>query len=309
MTADHSRPIAFLTMDDLSDFYTYDELLIDPLSKKGWAVDMVSWRDSTVDWDDYEAVIIRSPWDYQDDADAFFDVLRTIEESSARLANSLDIVKWNIRKTYLRDLEDQGIAIVPTLWPDKLEPAHLDQYFEEFETDQIILKPIVGANADHTYWLTQEDHSDPDVVKQLVQSFAHRPFMVQPFMPAIVEEGEYSLFYFADEYSHAILKIPEDQDFRVQEEHGGRLQAVGATEAMERISEQIMDALPESTLYARVDLVRDLRGYESQKPTPEPLPESFCVMEVELIEPSLYFNMDEHSAERFARIFTDWMQA
>jgi glutathione synthase/RimK-type ligase-like ATP-grasp enzyme len=294
-------------MDDLGEFYTYDDLLIEPLRNHGWSVDMVSWRDETVDWNQYEAVIIRSPWDYQDDPEAFFEVLQQIDQSEARLENALSVVEWNLRKTYLRDLEAQGVPIVPTRWPDAFHADQLGKYFEEFNTHQIVLKPVVGANADHTYWIRQADIQDPDLMKKLVQSFSHRPFMVQPFMPAIVDEGEFSLFYFGDTYSHTILKTPKSQDFRVQEEHGGRLHAVSSTPEMQRISELILDALPEPTLYARVDLVRDLRGYESQKDTPQPLPELYCVMEVELIEPSLYFNMDKGSPELFARVFDQWM--
>ena len=89
---------AILTMDSLEDFEAYDDLLEQPLAALGWQMEMVSWRSETVDWDDFDAVIIRSPWDYQDDDDGFLAVLANIEASSAHLENSLDIVKWNIDK-------------------------------------------------------------------------------------------------------------------------------------------------------------------------------------------------------------------
>jgi glutathione synthase/RimK-type ligase-like ATP-grasp enzyme len=270
---------------------------------------MVSWRDQSVDWNQYEVVIIRSPWDYQDDPEAFIEVLEQIDQSDARLENALSVVEWNLRKTYLRDLESQGVPIVPTLWPDAFHVDQIDSFFEQLETDQIVLKPVVGANADHTYWIRPADIQNPDVMKQLVHSFTHRPYMVQPFMPAIVDEGEFSLFYFGDTYSHAILKTPKSHDFRVQEEHGGRLQTVTSTPEMQRISEQILEALPHPTLYARIDLVRDLRDFSPRKPTPEPRPEQYCVMEVELIEPSLYFNMDKQSPERFAKVLNSWLDS
>src|SRR6056297_4049332 len=112
---------AFLTMDSLDEFEVYDDLLLKPLSQLGWSVDMVSWRDRQVDWNTFEAVIIRSPWDYQQDVQLFMQVLEEIDQSSARLENPLDLVKWNIDKTYLRELEQEGILIVPTLWGRRLE--------------------------------------------------------------------------------------------------------------------------------------------------------------------------------------------
>ena len=100
---------AILTMDNLDDFEAYDNLLEQPLADLGWSMEMISWRQQNVDWDAFDAVIIRSPWDYQDDANAFVDVLETIEQSSAHLENSLAIVKWNIDKIYLKELANKSV--------------------------------------------------------------------------------------------------------------------------------------------------------------------------------------------------------
>ena len=106
--------IAFLTMDSLDGFISYDNLVADILADRGIIVENVSWRSSTANWDDYDMVIIRSPWDYQHSVDEFMAVLERIEASNAVLWNPIDVVRWNVRKTYLRQLLDQGIAIVPT---------------------------------------------------------------------------------------------------------------------------------------------------------------------------------------------------
>ena len=110
--------------------------------------------------------------------------------------------------------------------------------------------------------------------------------MAQPFMASVVDEGEYSLFYFDGAYSHAIVKRPGDGDFRVQEEHGGRLEAVVPEHALLEAGAGALAKLPGQALYARLDFVRD--GDE------------FALMEAELIEPSLYFQLDKESPERFA---------
>lgn len=285
---------AFLTMDSLDDFFTYDELLEEPLAERGWTVDMVSWRDQTADWDRYDAVVIRSPWDYQDDPEAFMKVLETIDASSARLENKLEIVRWNISKTYLRDMEQQGITIVPTIWhemwADMADPSAL---FGELQTEEIIIKPVVSANADHTYRLNRQ--ALVENLSALQTTFAGRPFMIQPFVNSIVTEGEYSLFYFGKEYSHAILKKPGVGDFRVQEEHGGTLHAIEADEALLAAGRKCMGQITPLPLYSRIDFVRTDN-------------DSYALMELELIEPSLYFNMDPDSPERFARVFAEWMK-
>ena len=112
--------------------------------------------------------------------------------------------------------------------------------------------------------------------------------MVQPFMNNIIDEGEYSLFYFGGEYSHAILKLPAPGDFRVQEEHGGDIQPVEPSIELRVVGEKTVRLLDEVPLYARVDFVRDAD-------------DQFLLMEMELIEPALYFRMDKDSPERFAQ--------
>ena len=186
---------AFLSMDSLEDFFSSDTMLFEPLKNVGWLVEEVSWRKTDVDWNVYDVVVIRSTWDYQDDAEGFMACLQRIEASSAQLQNSLNIVRWNISKKYLKELQNQGINIVPTLWFDSFSLPEIQAGFSHFDTPELVIKPLVSANADHTYRLT------PENLKQQAQKldtiFATREFMVQPFLTGIVDEGEYSLFYFA----------------------------------------------------------------------------------------------------------------
>lgn len=282
---------AFLSMDSLEDFYAYDSMLFEPLKAAGWLAEEVSWRKADMNWGQYDVVVIRTTWDYQQDVEGFLACLENIEASSATLLNSLKIVRWNVSKDYLKDLQEQGINIVPTQWFDAFSLPKIQAEFERLKTPQIVLKPLVSANADHTYRL--DPHTLIAQSDVLTSVFAQRPFMLQPFIPAIVEEGEYSLFYFAGNYSHAILKQPQVGDFRVQEEHGGQLTSVQPCEQMLTAARHSLAALPEDVLYARIDLVRH-QG-------------EFAVMEIELIEPSLYFNMDAQSPQRFVDAFIDML--
>ena len=278
---------AILSMDCLDEFEVYDYLIDEPLLAKGWKTHLVPWQKPGVNWDDYDAVIIRTPWDYQDHAEAFLTVLMAIDNSSAHLENSLATVRWNIDKQYLKELEFKGASIVPTLWQETFSPSQLSAYFTAFNVEQIVLKPRISANADNTFWLTKDNYQNE--IAELEKAFIQRPFMVQPFMEHIVSEGEYSLFYFNGQYSHTILKTPKKDDFRVQEEHGGLLASVEPEPELCAQASKVLSALNEIPLYARLDFVRDK--------------ESFLLMEAELIEPSLYFNMDENSAEKFADAF------
>ena len=280
---------AFLSMDSLEDFFVYDDMLFAPLASLGWQAEEVSWRKEGIDWDSYDVVVIRSTWDYQTDPHAFLACLEQIERSTARLENSLKLVKWNVSKEYLKDIANQGINIVPTHWMEHFDLAEVAKSFEHFSSKQIVIKPLVSANADHTYRLSREQLLSQAAI--LKAAFRHRAFMVQPFMQAIVDEGEYSLFYFAGHYSHSILKMPKVDDFRVQEEHGAQLKLIEPTEEMLTTARHTLASLPADALYARIDLIR----HDGE----------FAVMEVELIEPSLYFNMDPQSPRRFADAFVE----
>jgi glutathione synthase/RimK-type ligase-like ATP-grasp enzyme len=280
---------AFLSMDSLEGFFSYDQMLFEPLKAVGWLAEEVSWRKPDVDWNDYDAVVIRTTWDYQHSVEEFMMCLQRIEDSSAQLQNSMKIVEWNISKNYLQDLQNQGINIVPTLWFDSFSLAELQAGFSHFDTPQIVLKPLISAGADHTYRLTLENLNEQ--ADELKAVFAQREFMLQPFLTGIVDEGEYSLFYFAGQYSHSILKQPQSDDFRVQEEHGGQLKSIQPSEDMLTAARHSLAALPEDVLYARIDLVRHKN--------------EFAVIEIELIEPSLYFNMDAGSPQRFVDAFVE----
>ncbi|MFQ3207046.1 MAG: glutathione synthase/RimK-type ligase-like ATP-grasp enzyme [Glaciecola sp.] len=281
------RKVAILTTDHLEEFFVYDRLLEAPLKSLGWELTEVSWHAKNHNWDQYDAVIVRSTWDYQAHCQDFLACLQVIDNSSAVLCNSMSLIEWNISKRYLKELENKGVPIIPTLWADELQESNFAAAFAKFDCDEIVIKPYISANADGTYRLTPAQITEQ--LPSIMQEYKGRSAMIQPFLTSILDEGEYSLFYFNSQYSHAICKQPAKGDFRVQEEHGGQLTSIEPSKAMFAIAEQTIDALPEEALYGRVDIV-SLNG-------------TLMIIEVELIEPSLYFNMDDASAEFFANVF------
>jgi len=284
-----NKKVAFLSMDSLENFYTYDKLLIEPMKMFGWTAEEISWRNKKVNWSDYDAVIVRSTWDYQNDAEKFVGVLEKIN-SLSYLENDLNLMKWNMNKNYLFDLEQKGVRIVDTIWKKGFNGGFANEYFARLNADEIIIKPNISANADNTFRLSKENINEH--ITNLEKIFASREFMVQPFLKNIIDEGEYSLFYFDGKFSHSVLKKPKENDFRVQEEHGGDIRPNKVSSEMILIGENIIQKLSTIPLYGRVDLVRTKQN-------------EFALMELELIEPSLYLNKDTKSPYRLAKAFDE----
>lgn len=284
--------IALLTIPDLEGegFTADDPLVVEPLLELGHVAEFIPWQQ-TVEWREYGGVIIRSTWDYQNHPAAFLDVLRRIE-SQTRLANPLEIVRWNAdKKIYLRELARRGGKIVPTIWHNgKIESRQIEQWFDQLQSDEMVIKPTVGANAQDALRLKRGE-ADAAALGRL---FDKRSCMVQPFMRGITEEGEFSLFYFNGEYSHAILKTPKAGDFRVQEEHDGIIQATEPSASLLAAGKKILEYISTPLLYARVDFVRTAE-------------DEFALMELELIEPSMYLREADHAPRMFAEAINRWV--
>lgn len=283
------KKCAFLTLDERGDYVIDDEHAIGPLEQLGWCVSTLSWRQTELPWSAFDAVIVRSTWDYWNDVPAFLETLRRID-TETQLANPLDIIQWNLEKTYLVDLESKGIAIVPTVWPDSVNAGSFHGFRSELGTDELVIKPVVGANGEDAFRVSAGDSTAR--LEQICSRFRKKRGMVQTFMPGILEEGEYSLFFFNGEFSHAILKIPKGSEFRSQEEHGSEIHPVTPNSRLLLRGKQALHALSVVPLYARVDFVRDEHA-------------DYAVMELELIEPSMYLRTDPGAASRFARAIDD----
>jgi hypothetical protein len=284
--------IALLSIDDLTGFVADDELVVEPLREFGHVAEFVPWQKTGVAWREYGGVIIRTTWDYQNHLAAFIEVLQEIE-SQTRLANPLEIVQWNAdKKIYLQDLAKKGASIVPTIWNDsKIESGQIEKWFEQLQSDELVIKPTVGANAQDALRL-QRGAQDGGRLSTL---FDNRSCMIQPFMRGITEEGEFSLFYINGEYSHAILKTPAPGDFRVQEEHNGIIKSIEPSPGLLAAGKEVLKHISAALLYARVDFVRTEK-------------EEFALMELELIEPSLYLRTAMHAPRFFAEAIDRWVR-
>lgn len=274
-------------MDNLEE-YCDDVLAYEHLSGLGIDVETVSWRQNA-DWSDFDWVVVRSTWDYQSAAAEFFEVLDAIQGSSAKLANPLRVMRWNMHKRYLLELEAIGIPIVPTRHYDHLDKNTLRAALSASPAGCVV-KPPVSASADRTFWLTAKTGADE--IAAACSTFANTECLLQPFQAEIQTIGEYSVFFFAGEYSHTIVKKPTGGDFRVQEEHGGDIQVFEPSAALLKRATEARDALSEPCLYVRADFV--------------PVDNDYLLMELELIEPSLYLRIDPAAPTNFANACRRW---
>ena len=192
-------------------------------------------------------------------------------------------VRWNADKSYLRELEAKGVAIVPTLWFEPGPTVSLADELRRIGWQEAVVKPRVSATAHRTRLIRAED---AQTAQSLFDELRTGPgVMVQKFMEPIVREGEWLLMFFGGEFSHAVLKTPKAGDFRVQHDFGGYERLAQAPAPAMQAAEKAVRAAGD-TLYARVDGVMD--GDE------------FRLMELELIEPALFLGESPLAAEKLA---------
>lgn len=238
-----------------------------------------TWNDAG-DLSGFDLVLPLIAWGYQREAARWFALLDAWEAAGIRFANPIPVLRWNTDKDYLFDLETKGVAIVPTVESHALCADDLAAAREAFGCDALVIKPAISGGADGTHLLRGGDAIPFDVLE--------REMLIQPVMESIRNEGEYSLFYFAGRFSHAILKKPAAGDFRVQEQFGGREVTIDPPAPAEALAQAALAAAPASPTYARVDMVRGPDG-------------GFRLMELELIEPSLFLDHAADGGAMFAQ--------
>jgi len=237
------------------------------------------WTDAG-DLTGFSLVLPLLAWGYQRQPDIWFQALDGWDAQGVRMANSIPLLRWNTDKAYLLKLTASGVDVVPTRAAPALDTADMDAARLAFESDTLVIKPTISGGADGTYLLKSGAPLPADVLG--------RDMLIQPMMPAIATEGEFSLFYFEGQFSHAILKTPAAGDFRVQEQFGGREVAVTPPNAALTLAEATLAAAPDAPLYARVDMVRASA-------------DAFNLMELEVIEPALFFSFAQDGGQAFAQ--------
>jgi len=260
-----------------------DRLLLKPLGDRGLQAEPAIWDDPTYPWSSSDAVVIRSCWDYHFKPEEFLRWIASLEAAGVPVFNSGALIRWNTNKSYLRALQAQGTAIVPTLWSEPGTPVDLREQLHELGWKKAVIKPRISATAHRTKLIAAED---ADAAQNLFDELRDGVgVMAQAFMDSIVTEGEWSLIFFGGEFSHAVLKTPRTGDFRVQNDFGGTARLAGPPRCVLESATRTVHSV-DSSVYARVDGVLE----EGQ----------FLLMELELIEPALFLESYPAAPPQFA---------
>ena len=276
--------LAFATSTDYPSVQPDDAHLATSLERLGIQPIVCIWNDPDIDWSTFDAVLIRTIWDYFKHHAAFPAWLDRLDQLGIPTINDSRLLRWNSDKRYLLELAERGIDIIPT----QLSSAHeLHGVLAGMPAQQVVIKPSISGSAWHTLRGTVGDAGFAEAVVQLPREFT---YLVQPFVPEIVSDGEWSLLYFAGEFSHAVIKRPAAGDYRVQGEFGGSAEPIQPDIATLAAADRALAAVAAlghgEHAYVRVDGVISA--------------ERFLIMELELIEPFLHLAVRPAAAERLA---------
>lgn len=254
------------------------ELIAAAGAKRGIAFETVYWDEPDLPQRGFDAAIIRTCWDYTARADEFLSTLEAHERAGLRVYNAASIVRWNARKTYLKEL---GPSAIETIWVERADARTVAQAFDTLDAAEIVVKPQVGAGSVATVRLKRNAWSEADLIEG-----PRGPAMIQPFLRAIETEGERSLFWFGGVYSHAIRKAPVAGSWLANIPGETRFIAEQPPAAALNVAEAARANAPQDLLYVRIDLVLGDDG-------------KWRVIEIEAIEPYLFLDFAPEGADFF----------
>ncbi len=266
-----------------------DKNLISIFRQNNIIAEPVVWSDKQIQWTDYEYVIIRTTWDYFLNIDEFQIWLDNLSQQNVKIINSYKTIKANLHKFYLKELQNKGVQIIPTIFIDKTEKLNIKTLKDEL-WDKNIIKPATSAGS----YMTKPFSKDEII--QIQQEYSNiackTDILIQPFMNEIVDFGEISMVFFNKKFSHSIQKTPKKGDFRVQSIYEGIYKPYYPSDELIKTAEFVLSCWDDKLMYARVD------GVLSN--------DKFLLMELELIEPDLYFEFNENAQKKFVESFIEY---
>ncbi|MEM6427862.1 MAG: hypothetical protein AAF708_01385 [Deinococcota bacterium] len=258
-----------------------DTVLVSALEARGHIVEAAPWNGAWQPFEAADVVVVRSTWDYHYVPEAFEDWLTRLEQANITTYNPINLMRWNMSKTYLLELAAGGINVPQSACVTSGDTL-ADVMTREGLAD-VVVKPIQGASG------VLVERTSLDSAQTWEQDIRPtRPdatWLIQAFVPEITV-GELSLVFFGGELAHVVLKRPHEQDFRVNGQYGSTTTVTTVSAEVLQDAQEVLATLPNMPLYVRVDgIVQDGR---------------LCLLELELIEPGLFFDLVPSSAEQFA---------
>lgn len=289
MPDSQNRPrVALITCEWLPDLFADDKLLVAALETLGIEPVPAVWSRSDIDWMAFDALVIRSPWDYFERLAPFRRWLDARIASGVTMCNAPEILAWNFDKSYLQDLAKHGVELVPTVTIARGatgDEADIAALARAQGWDEIVVKPKISGGAYRTHRFRLDEL--PRYAADIAETLQDRGVLVQPFLPEIQRDGELSLLFFDGELSHAVRKRAAAGDYRVQLQFGGTNEDVVISDEIIAQARRCLAHTPGATVYARVDgLMHDGK---------------FLLMELEVFEPLMFLARHPEAAMRFAR--------
>ncbi len=281
---------SFLDEQQLEQNFLYEDerLLRAPLLARSIEVQTIPWEREGVKWASFDAVIVRSTWNYHLRWPEFSAWLAELEAKQVHVLNPIPMLRWNINKTYIEKLAALGVRTLPMVLVACGTQANLAKIMQRQGWTQAVVKPTISAGGDNTWRVTREEA--PTQQERFAEQLKRHTLMVQQFAERI-SAGEWSFHFFNGIYSHTVLKVPAAGEMFVHAHRGGTTHPVQPTSQQVAEASHVVHAVQQMLgllpLYARVDMVE----YEG----------TLTLMELELVEP--YLNMldaDPYAPDRFA---------
>ena len=276
--------VALATSCELPELAASDRVLLHTLRDRGAFARPAVWTSPDT-WSTFDAIVIRSCWDYHRQPDRFRTWLAEIQAAGVLVVNPPDLVRWNMHKSYLLDLERAGVRIPPTRLVARGDGRALREHVQSAGWASAVVKPAISASGYRTRKLvegivTAEDEQAFSIMR------ADGDVILQAFVPEVPDCGEWSLMFCGGRYTHAVVKVAAHGEFRVQKEWGGHVVAREPSSALAEHARRVLERFAPSATYARVDGVETADG--------------FVLMELELIEPELFLDRQPTAAECLA---------
>lgn len=273
-----SKSVSLVTCSLMPEPDPDQQLMLDLLEDSGFDVSLDAWDDESVDWSRFDLCVLRSTWNYHARPDNFIEWCESTA-AATRLENSVEVVRWNIHKAYLLELESNGLPIVPTAILKRGDERMLESLCAERGWDDVVVKPCVSAGSANTKRFQIEQFDRGEVFLRELAS--KRDVMIQPFMKSVDTGGERAAIMIGDELTHAIEKAPrfDDDDESVSE-------AKEIMDAEREMLESALKCVPGEVLYARLDTMKSDDG-------------ELLISELEVIEPSLFLLQSERAQRAF----------
>ena len=276
--------VALATSRELADLWAGDRIFLDELRRRGHRAAPVIWDDDEADWTTWQAVVIRSCWDYHLSPGRFSTWIDRVSAQGVTLINPPATIRWNMHKGYLFDVARAGGRIPPTRLVPRAAPGSLAGHLQRAGWGDAVIKPAISATGHSTRLVRGAPSAEDERAFQT--ALAGGDVLLQRFVPEVGARGEWSLVFFEGRYSHAALKRAAAGEFRVHVEWGGTVETAVPPEALVVQAQRLVEMLRLDAVYARVD------GTEVDG--------DLVVMELEMVEPELFFDRDPRAAARLA---------